>query len=304
MPDDEHPGRSELEYARDKIGALGRDLKLSLAEQDRLVGQLNALHSWAGLMSLLDEHYPAQIFTGESGDEGPRVVALIRAVDSLTAMLERMDTQHTTFSGPDGKEIHPHWCRECRVSELKAAIADIDAHATPVGLLNNDDPDGSPHHYLLTVGALHRALGKAHTAEPCESERARLRVEVDRLRREVEFEGKPEEFYWSPPSPTDLCCCATDEQAAQLGPRFSRPVCAVHRQPRVFPVGSPEPVDVLCVQSSVNGVIFQHWPNMGQWRAMEDSGGNGDFYYWRRMNAGADGAEMVELLERAPGGAT
>lgn len=75
------------------------------------------------------------------------------------------------------------------VRALKAAIADIDAHATPVGLLHNDDPEGSPHHYLLTVGALHRALGKAYTAEPCESERARLRVEVARSRREVKFEA-------------------------------------------------------------------------------------------------------------------
>lgn len=67
------------------------------------------------------------------------------------------------------------------IGELRASIADIDAHATPVGLLHNDDPEGSPHHYMLTVGALHRALGKAYTAEPCESERARLRSELDRL---------------------------------------------------------------------------------------------------------------------------
>jgi hypothetical protein len=66
------------------------------------------------------------------------------------------------------------------IGELRAAIADIDAHATPVGLLHNDDPEGSPHHYLLTVGALHRALGKAYTAEPCEAERSRLRVELER----------------------------------------------------------------------------------------------------------------------------
>lgn len=30
--------------------------------------------------------------------------------------------------------------------------------------------------------------------------------------------------------PTTACACVTDEQAAQLGPRFSRPVCAVHEE--------------------------------------------------------------------------
>lgn len=96
--------------------------------------------------------------------------------DAGYQMLERLETQHVDFIGPDGNRIHPDWCRECRVQPLKDAIADIDAHATPVGLLHNDDPEGSPHHYMLTVGALHRALGKAYTAEPCESERERLRI--------------------------------------------------------------------------------------------------------------------------------
>jgi hypothetical protein len=69
--------------------------------------------------------------------------------------------------------------------EARAAIADIDRHATPIGLLHEDDPEGSPHHYIVTVGALHRALGKAYTAEPCEAERLRLRAEVARLRGEL-----------------------------------------------------------------------------------------------------------------------
>lgn len=34
-------------------------------------------------MALLDEHYPADVFTGASGDLGPRVVALIRECDVL-----------------------------------------------------------------------------------------------------------------------------------------------------------------------------------------------------------------------------
>lgn len=114
------------------------------------------------------------------------------------------------------------------IGELRASIADIDAHAIPVGLLHNDDPEGSPHHYLLTVGALHRALGKAYTAEPCESERARLRVEVDRLRREVEFEANAVDWPWNP---RGICACSID--FASLDPdRWVRPQCAVHPETR------------------------------------------------------------------------
>lgn len=42
---------------------------------------------------------------------------------------------------------------------LQMAIEDIRDHATPAGIADPNDPDGNPHHYLLTVGALHRALG-------------------------------------------------------------------------------------------------------------------------------------------------
>lgn len=61
--------------------------------------------------------------------------------------------------------------------QLRTAILDIDAHATPIGLADPDDPDGNPHHYAVTVGALHRALGKVgHTAAPCTAEAAITRV--------------------------------------------------------------------------------------------------------------------------------
>lgn len=63
------------------------------------------------------------------------------------------------------------------IEQLRESIRDIDAHATPIGLLNSNDPDGSPHHYIVTVGALHRALGKSGTAAKCEAE-----AEVEQLR--------------------------------------------------------------------------------------------------------------------------
>ena len=53
----------------------------------RLRDEHARIHSWNGLMALLDEHYPADVFTGSSDDPGPRIVALIRTVDHLRSRL-------------------------------------------------------------------------------------------------------------------------------------------------------------------------------------------------------------------------
>jgi len=52
-------------------------------EVGRLAQDAERLHSWAGLMNVLDEHWPAEVFRGQSrdSDPGPRIVALVRAVD-------------------------------------------------------------------------------------------------------------------------------------------------------------------------------------------------------------------------------
>lgn len=41
------------------------------------------LQTWDGMMSVLDEHYPADVFDGSSGDPGSRIVSLMREVDLL-----------------------------------------------------------------------------------------------------------------------------------------------------------------------------------------------------------------------------
>lgn len=72
--------------------------------------------------------------------------------------------------------------------ELKQRILDIDAHATPYG-----DIPGEPGYvgtYLLTGGALHRALGKiGHTAPKCQAEAviARVRSLLDEWQRQPEL---------------------------------------------------------------------------------------------------------------------
>jgi len=61
------------------------------ADRDRLAAELAELHTWRGLMSLLDEHWPADVFDGRSndGDPGPRIVALMRQVHLLRTELEK-----------------------------------------------------------------------------------------------------------------------------------------------------------------------------------------------------------------------
>lgn len=53
-----------------------------LAQKD---AEVERLHSWAGLMELLDEHWPAEVFDGQSDDPGPRIVSLIRALNRSEA---------------------------------------------------------------------------------------------------------------------------------------------------------------------------------------------------------------------------
>lgn len=54
-----------------------------------LVAELERLHSWDGLMELLDEHWPEDIFPTmpdtDRRDPGPRIVSLLRMVDRLRA---------------------------------------------------------------------------------------------------------------------------------------------------------------------------------------------------------------------------
>lgn len=55
-----------------------------------LVAEVERLHTWDGLMSLVDEHYPTDIFPHFAGvpdnpdrDPGPRILSLLREVERL-----------------------------------------------------------------------------------------------------------------------------------------------------------------------------------------------------------------------------
>lgn len=105
-----------------------------------LLGELERLHTWDGLMSLADEHYPTDIFPHLAGqpddpdrDPGPRILLLIREVDRLRAIdadlakarnvIEEV-REHLWKSGPfiasDGEWSYRMVSRE----ELLAILAD------------------------------------------------------------------------------------------------------------------------------------------------------------------------------------
>lgn len=76
------PDARFIAAAREAVPALLDALDAADAELDRL-------HSWRGLMELLDEHYPEDIFpTGPDSagrDFGPRIVSLMRNLDAVRA---------------------------------------------------------------------------------------------------------------------------------------------------------------------------------------------------------------------------
>jgi uncharacterized small protein (DUF1192 family) len=72
---------AELESAAEHVAELRGQVAVLEAEVARL-------KTWAGLLSILDTHYPADVFDGSSGDEGPRIVALVREIGRLRTSLE------------------------------------------------------------------------------------------------------------------------------------------------------------------------------------------------------------------------
>lgn len=96
------PLLAEREAERDNAVMVGDRLGWRLVEAEEqlkvlkwlhaeVAHEVERLHSWDGLMELLDEHWPADIFLDRetaaerSADDGPRVIALIRALDAVRA---------------------------------------------------------------------------------------------------------------------------------------------------------------------------------------------------------------------------
>ena len=61
--------------------------------------EIERLHSWEGILSLLDEHYPADIFDGSSGDPGPTIIVLTREIERLRETYVRTKEVHYPLRG-------------------------------------------------------------------------------------------------------------------------------------------------------------------------------------------------------------
>ncbi len=59
-------------------------------EIEQQAEEIKGLNTWTGLISLLDKHYPPDIFDGRSCDPGPRIVALTREVAWLRAIVAKL----------------------------------------------------------------------------------------------------------------------------------------------------------------------------------------------------------------------
>lgn len=95
--------RDELQQWVDDIDRLYAEEGLSDATHEmmhvdlarQVLVEMDEAHTWDGIMSLLDEHYPTDIFPHFAGkpdnpdrDPGPRILSLIREVDRLRADAE------------------------------------------------------------------------------------------------------------------------------------------------------------------------------------------------------------------------
>jgi hypothetical protein len=161
---DGHALRVELDEVADGARAAEGDFAAARAEVSRLSRELDRLHSWQGLMSLLDEHWPATVFKSSTEDPGPTIVFLLREVHRLRREVE------------------------------------FEAKGEPWGRGTIVAPTG---HGYVNGGNC------CECGEPTPTVRTYQRHVHSLLR---------------------ACACISDAQASRLGPRFSRPVCAVHEQ--------------------------------------------------------------------------
>ena len=94
----------------------GETLCFDCVEPLRLaLTEIKGLHTWKGLMSLVDEHYPADLVDGSSGDPGPRLVVMLRELDKAKAEVKRL--QEDPFEAAARCQA-----RQRRIAELEAEV--------------------------------------------------------------------------------------------------------------------------------------------------------------------------------------
>ena len=101
-------------------------------ELARLRGELDRLHSWQGLLSLLDEHWPEDIFAtladDAQRDTGPRLIAALRRADAAesdaASLRERVGAERAAIAADALIQLHSDQPVMRKVGEVLEAISD------------------------------------------------------------------------------------------------------------------------------------------------------------------------------------
>lgn len=150
-----------------------------LGEVDALRAQVDRLHTWDGLMHLLDEHWPESMMPtlsdDVSRDPGPRIVSLLRWVEALRAQVEQIKARREEV----GEETEGWW--------IGGAWGDYGEPVVPLRIMSYVI-DGELDQKVATSdpGFALTFAEQVARAERAEAEAAALRAQVERV-REVLF---------------------------------------------------------------------------------------------------------------------
>ncbi len=123
-----------------------RYLAVDGANLDELVEQTQALlaespedrrHLLTRWLSLRLAMTTLTVAVGSTKDSQAQITALLKTIESLQTMAERMQTEHVDWRGPDGALHHPDWCRECRIDKImhgvRRALEELERHIDQPG---------------------------------------------------------------------------------------------------------------------------------------------------------------------------
>jgi len=133
---------ANVRYRRDEARRMIRTVLSAVGYAD-LLREVERLHSWDGVMSLLDEHYPTDIFPvlpdREDRDSGPRILSLTRHLyASIAALRQVRAVAASIWTGNSGGLFT---VLSALVNALGITIADLGRPAVPLDAFDDLPPD-------------------------------------------------------------------------------------------------------------------------------------------------------------------